>query len=158
MSWTPGADRVRELLDASELERVEPSTDVANRLVIEATRHVASAEAISAAGDMSGAYSLAYDALRKSAASLLAVQGLRATSRGGHIAVQDTVIAQFGDTVRCFRAFSRLRRNRNRFEYPGDSASEAAEDDVEDALKVAREAVDRVSMILTESVLSPWDG
>ncbi|MGQ0824683.1 MAG: HEPN domain-containing protein [Actinomycetota bacterium] len=157
MSWTPGADRVRELLDASELEQIEPSTDVANRLMIEATRHVASAEAISAVGDTSGAYSLAYDALRKSAASLLAVQGLRATSRGGHIAVQDTVIAQFGDTVRCFRAFSRLRRNRNRFEYPGDAASEAAEDDVEDALKVAREAVDRVSTILREGVLSPWD-
>jgi len=158
MSWTPGADRVRELLDASELERVEPSTDVANRLVSDANHHVSSAEAIASAGDMSGAYSLAYDALRKSAASLLAVQGLRATSRGGHIAVQDTVIAQFGDTVRCFRAFSRLRRNRNRFEYPGDAASEPAADDVEDALKVAREAVDRAGTILREGVLSPWDG
>ena len=120
--------------------------------------HVASAGAIAAAGDLSGAYSLAYDALRKSAASLLAVQGLRATSRGGHIAVQDTVIAQFGDTVRCFRAFSRLRRNRNRFEYPGDAASEPTADDVEDALKVAREAVDRAGTIMREGVLSPWDG
>ena len=158
MNWSPGADRVRELLDSSELERVEASVDVANRLVLDAERHVASAEAISAAGDTSGAYSLAYDALRKSAASLLAVQGLRATSRGGHIAVQDTVIAQFGDTVRCFRAFSRLRRNRNRFEYPGDAASEPAADDVEDALKVAREAVDRAGTIIREGVLSPWDG
>ncbi len=97
---------------------------------------------------MSGAYLLAYDALRKSAASLLAVQGLRATSRGGHIAVQDAVIAQFGGTVRGFRAFSRLRRNRNRFEYPGDAASEPTADDVDDALNVAREAVDRAGTIL----------
>jgi hypothetical protein len=44
-------------------------------------------------GDLPGAYQLAYDALRKSAASLLEVQGLRATSRGGHIAIQDAVIA-----------------------------------------------------------------
>ena len=158
MSWSPGVDRVRALLDASELERVESSTDVANRLVLDAKQHVASAEAIAATGDMSGAYSLAYDALRKSAASLLAAQGLRATSRGGHIAVQDAVIAQFGDTVRCFRAFSRLRRNRNRFEYPGDAASELAADDVEDALRVAREAVDGAGTILREDVLSPWDG
>ena len=85
---------------------------------------------------------------------MLAVQGLRATSRGGHIAVQDTVIAQFGDTVRCFRAFSRLRRNRNRFEYPGDAASEPTADDVDDALNVAREAVDRAATIVREGVLT----
>ena len=33
------------------------------------------------AGDLAGGYQLAYDALRKSAASLLAAQGLRPTSR-----------------------------------------------------------------------------
>lgn len=158
MSWSSGADRVRELIAASELEQVEPSEDVANRLLADAQQHVASAEAISTAGDVSGAYSLAYDALRKSAAALLAVQGLRATSRGGHIAVQDTVVAQFGDTVRCFRAFSRLRRNRNRFEYPGDAASEPTIDDVDDALQVAREAVDRAGTILREGVLGQWEG
>jgi hypothetical protein len=61
-------------------------------------------------GDLSGAYQLAYDALRKSAASLLAVQGLRATSHGGHIAVQDAVLAQFGASVPAFRSFARIRR------------------------------------------------
>ena len=45
------------------------------------------------------------DALRKSAASLLEAQGLRATSRGGHLAVQEVVTAQFGATVRVFRSF-----------------------------------------------------
>lgn len=89
---------------------------------------------------------------------MLAVQGLRATSRGGHIAVQDTVLAQFGETVRCFRAFSRLRRNRNRFEYPGDAASAPTTDDVDDALAVAREAVERAGTILREGVLSRWAG
>ena len=47
-----------------------------------------------------GAYQPPYDALRKAAAALLAVQGLRATSRGGHIAIQDAVRAQFGDRGR----------------------------------------------------------
>ena len=110
MSWSPGADRIRELIDANELERVQASTDVAHRLLDDADQHIASPRAIAASGDLSGAYQLAYDATRKAAASLLAIQGLRATSRGGHIAVQDAVNAQFGDTVRAFRAFSRLRR------------------------------------------------
>ena len=60
----------------------------------------------------------AYDALRKSAASLLEAQGLRATSRGGHLAVQEVVTAQFGATAGVFRSFGRIRRARNSFEYP----------------------------------------
>jgi len=40
--------------------------------------------------DLSGACQLVYDALRKNAASLLAVQGVRATSRGGHVALMIT--------------------------------------------------------------------
>jgi hypothetical protein len=73
-------------------------------------------------GDLPGAYQLAYDALRKSAASLLEAQGLRSTSRGGHSAVQDAVIAQFGTSIRALRSFSRLRRARNSFEYPSTDA------------------------------------
>ena len=44
----------------------------------DAGRHLATASAAQVAGDLSGAYQLAYDALRKSAASLLEAQGLRA--------------------------------------------------------------------------------
>ena len=55
MTWTPGQDRIQVLLAAGE-----PGLD---------------------ADDFAGAYQLAYDALRKSAASLLAVRGLRATTR-----------------------------------------------------------------------------
>ncbi len=156
MTWSPGADRIRELISAAELEQVEPSLDVALRLATDAERHVASAEAIASNGDLTGAYQLAYDALRKSAVALLAVQGLRATTRGGHIAVQDAVIGQFGATVGAFRAFSRLRRSRNRFEYPGDAASEPTEDDVADALKISTEAASRARTILEEGVLDPW--
>jgi hypothetical protein len=38
------------------------------------------------------AYHFSYDAFRKSAASLLAAQGLPATSRGGHITIQEAVL------------------------------------------------------------------
>jgi len=156
MSWSPGADRIRELIDAGELERVQASTDIAHRLLNDADQHIASARAIAVSGDLSGAYQLAYDAMRKAAASLLAIQGLRATSRGGHVAVQDAVNAQFGDTVRAFRAFGRLRRNRNRFEYPGDTASVPQQDDVDDALAVAADIASKARTILDNGVLDGW--
>jgi hypothetical protein len=68
------------------------------------------------------------------------------------------VIEQFGQTVGAFRAFGRLRRNRNRFEYPGDSASEPTTDDVDDAISVAAEAVTRARVIIEQNVLDAWTG
>ena len=75
MTWAPGKERIRELIAAGELEQVESSAEIANRLVRDAEQHVASARAIASASDLTGAYQLAYDALRKSAAALLATQG-----------------------------------------------------------------------------------
>jgi hypothetical protein len=117
MSWETGSERIRELINAGELGQVPPDTELARRILADARRHLATAAA-EPAGDLSGAYQLAYDALRKSAASLLEAQGLRATSRGGHIALQDAVITQSGSSIRAIRSFSRLRRARNSFEYP----------------------------------------
>jgi len=156
MSWTRGADRIRALIEQGELEPVEPSLAIGRHLLADADQHTRSARTIGEIGDLTGAYQLAYDALRKAAASLLAVQGLRATSRGGHVAVQDAMVAQFGEGVRAFRAFGRLRRNRNRFEYPGDGASEPTADDLDDALQVAEEAVEKARTILEREVLGPW--
>jgi hypothetical protein len=109
MTWAPGRDRIQTLLAAGELERVVPDDRVAQRLRADAGRHLATAAAGLDSDDFAGAYQLAYDALRKSAATLLAVQGLRATSRGGHIAVQEAVAAQFGTTERRQRRSSHRR-------------------------------------------------
>ncbi len=108
------------------------------------------------AGDLSGAYQLAYDALRKSAASLLEAQGLRATSRGGHLAVQEVVTAQFGAAVRVFRSFGRIRRARNNFEYPSSNSPGPASDDIDDAIAVATQAREAATTILDQNVLTRW--
>jgi hypothetical protein len=94
VTWQPGRDRIKQLIDDEELDEVTPDVDVARRLLADAGRHLATTSAAASTGDLSGAYQLAYDAFRKSAASLLAAQGLRATSRGGHLAVQEAVIDQ----------------------------------------------------------------
>jgi uncharacterized protein (UPF0332 family) len=156
MTWTPGRDRIQTLLAAGELERVAPDDRVAQRLLADAGRHLSTAAAGLDADDFAGAYQLAYDALRKSAASLLAVQGLRATSRGGHIAVQEAVAAQFGTTVRVFRSFARIRRSRNTFEYPDSDTAGPTRDDVLDALQSAATARDAATTILAQNVLEPW--
>jgi len=156
MSWETGSARVQELIGAGELGQVPPDLELARRMLEDGQRHLATASAARSTGDLSGAYQLAYDALRKSAASLLEAQGLRPTSRGGHIAVQDAVIAQFGTSIRALRSFSRLRRARNSFEYPSVDTPGPSQDDVEDAIRVAREINDAAGKILESGVLSPW--
>ena len=156
MTWETGSDRIRELIGAGELGQVPPDAELARRVLADAARHLATAAAAESAGDLPGGYQLAYDALRKSAASLLEAQGLRATSRGGHIAVQDAAIAQFGSSIRALRSFSRIRRARNSFEYPSAETPGPSEDDLKDAIRVAREVNNAASKVLESGILSPW--
>jgi len=129
---------------------------VARRLLEDAARHLATAAMAASGEDLSGAYQLAYDAFRKSAASLLAVQGLRVTSRGGHIAIQDAVGAQFGASVPVFRSFGRIRRARNSFEYPTADRPSPSADDVDDAVATAARARAAAATILDQNLLTPW--
>src|SRR5579862_3145441 len=156
MSWETGRERIQELINEGELGQVPPDAKLARRMLTDAGRHLATAAAAESTGDLPGAYQLAYDALRKSAASLLEAQGLRATSRGGHIAVQDAATAQFGSTIRALRSFSRVRRARNSFEYPSTETPAPSGDDVKDAIRVAREVNDAAGKILESGILSPW--
>ena len=77
----------------------------------------ASKTATTAAGlvssDAYSAYVLAYDSARFACIALLTQQGLRATTSGGHYAVEQAVRAQFGDG---FRPFGALRRHHNKLE------------------------------------------
>jgi len=156
MTWEPGRERVQELIDAGEVDRVIPDLEIARRMLEDAARHLATASTAKLSGDLSGAYQLAYDAMRKSAASLLEAQGLRATSRGGHLAVQEAVIAQFGTAVRAFRSFGRIRRARNAFEYPARGTLGPVSDDVDDAVAVATQVHHAATTILDQEVLTPW--
>ena len=156
MTWRPGRDRIAELLQVGDLEQVTADLAIAQLLLDDAGRHLATAATALSSGDLSGAYQLAYDALRKSAASLLAAQGLRATSRGGHVAVQEATMAQFGSTVRAFRSFGRIRRARNSFEYPSTVTPGPSADDVTDAIAAATQAHQAAVTILEQDLLTAW--
>ncbi len=108
--------------------------------------------------DPAGALQLSYDAARKTAAALLAVQGLRSTTRGGHIAVIDAVRAQFNDRggLEVFGRLHALRRRRNRTEYPDEESPGVNEDDARQALETARAVVDAAERLLDSGRLSAF--
>jgi hypothetical protein len=142
MTWAPGRGTIDRLLEADELQRVAPDLSAARRLVDSATRHLASAATV-AHDDPEAAFATSYDAARKACSALLEAQGLRATTRGGHIAVRDGVTAQFGELsgAAALRPFDRLRRRRNDIEYSSD-ANPLDGDEVQDGLAQARRMVE----------------
>jgi hypothetical protein len=127
---------VERLLTERRLQRVETSEESVAALLAAAGRHVDLARS-GGAVDPEGAFALAYDAARKAATAVLARQGLRPTSRGGHLVVVDAMRAQFPD-VAGLSSLDRLRRRRNQVEYPDPrSYDPVAEPEVDDALLVA---------------------
>ena len=112
--WPRGEADVEELLRRGELEHLTGGAADGSLLLAQAERTVATAAGLIAI-DAHSAYVLAYDATRFACVSLLAQQGMRATTSGGHYAVERAVRAQFGPG---FRAFGDVRRRRNELEYP----------------------------------------
>ncbi|WP_433209381.1 hypothetical protein ACQP00_45055 [Dactylosporangium sp. CS-047395] len=152
MRWQQGREVLDDMIARGELERVPASRAHADHLLTQARRHLTSAGAIAAA-DPAGAYQLLYDAARKALAAILENQGVRATSRGGHIAVRDAVTAQLDPPLGgVLRPFDRLRRRRNQVEYPSAAAPTISAEEVqrdvpkvEQILDVAAQVLDRMS-------------
>lgn len=114
--------------------------------------HLERAEAICATAESiiesnsPSSLALAYDAFRTSLGALLAHQGLRATSTGGHVAYGQAARAQFPGV---FDDFENMRRMRHDTEYarsPSDLDVSAGEAD--EACEIAREACGKVRMAL----------
>lgn len=125
----------------------------AERLLAEADRHLRSARAL-AADDPPGAYDLLYTAARKALAAALAVQGLRATSQGGHLAVQDAVTYQLGRAGSVIKPFGRLRRIRNDADYPKIDTPSLTAEDATDDVEVAAAILAAMHSLVPR--LGPW--
>jgi hypothetical protein len=158
VSWERGRADVERLLADGELEQVTPSAEVADRLLQNAEAHIGLASK-GLDDDPAGALQLSYDAARKASAALLAVQGLRSTTRGGHIAVIDAVKAQFNERggMPVFGKLNRLRRRRNSTEYPDLDSPTVTHDDAEQALTVARDTLDAARRLLGSGRLTPFE-
>lgn len=142
--WPRGEADVERLVRLGHLQQVTGAAADGTNLLAKARRTLATAETI-APNDPDSAFVLAYDAARYAATALLAHQGLRPTTTGGHVAVESVIRAQFGDG---FRSFGFLRRRRNELEYPsaGLAASDAQE--AVDALAQARNIIEAADRLL----------
>jgi hypothetical protein len=138
--WTRGESDVEALLAAGELQKLTGAAANGERLLEKATVTLSTARS-AVRTDPDSAFVLAYDAARQALTALLAHQGLRPTTKGGHYAVERAVRAQFGPG---FRQFGALRRRRNELEYPERPGDDATHDE-------AAEAVDNAQAIITAS-------
>jgi hypothetical protein len=150
MRWQQGRAVVDGMMARGELERVPASRDHADVLLGQARQHLDSARAI-AGGDPVGGYQLLYDAARKALAAVLENQGLRATSRGGHIAVRDAVSAQLDPPLgTVLRPFDRLRRRRNQAEYPSAEHPGVEAEDVERDIPKVEQIIEVAAKVLDQ--------
>jgi hypothetical protein len=150
LRWQQGREAVNGMIERGELERVPASRAHADLLLGQADRHLGSAKVIGGS-DATGAYQLLYDAARKALAAVLENQGLRATSRGGHIAVLDAVSAQLDPPLgQILRPFDRLRRRRNQAEYPAEDRPGFSPEDVDRDLPKVREIVAVAGKVLDQ--------
>lgn len=146
--WRKGEERVVGLIEQRHLQQVAADSETAAALLASAGRHVESARR-SVEVDPEAAYALAYDAARKSATALLAHQGLRPTTNGGHIAVVDAMRAQFPG-VPGLTSLDRLRRRRNQAEYPNPASYDPITvDEAKDAIDTANECVSSANRLLS---------
>jgi len=101
--------------------------------------------------DLEGAYTLLYDAARKSLVALLEIQGLRPTTQGGHIVVFESLIAQLQPPLgRVISPFNRMRRTRRVAEYPQRRDRDVTEVDIREDLEKAEEIVKLAEMLIGE--------
>src|SRR5580704_1829584 len=139
-----GEAEVEQLVRQRELEHVTGAAADGAPLLTQARKTAAAAGGLVQV-DSYSAYVLAYDAARFACNALLAQQGMRATTDGGHYAVERAVRAQFGEG---FRPFADLRRRRNELEYPRMPADTATADEAQQAVEIAQRLITAADRLL----------
>jgi hypothetical protein len=142
--WAPGAERVQQMIALGELQKVQGGEANGQPLLDKAARTLASANTLRDVDPDSG-YTLAYDAARFACTALLAQQGLRPTTSGGHYAVEKAVRAQFQAH---FQMFGTLRRRRHELEYPTSSSGGTGPEEAAEACASAEAILDAAGKLL----------
>ncbi|MBO0820556.1 MAG: HEPN domain-containing protein [Nocardiopsaceae bacterium] len=154
MRWNQGRATIDKLIADGELQRVPPNREHADQLLVQARKDLASAGQLRDSNPKR-AYESLYDAARMALTAVLENQGLRPTSRGGHIAPYSAVAAQLDPPMgTVLRPFDRMRRTRNRSEYPSFTTPEVTADNVLTDLPVATAVVETCENVLDE--MSPF--
>ena len=144
--WTRGEQVIESMLSAGEIDTLDKAASDGAPVLEQARRRLQVSSAAMAI-DTDGAYTNAYDAARLAATALLTQQGLRPTITGGHRAVEEALLAQFGDG---FSRFKVLRRRRHELDYPDVGYSEASIAEAQEAVDTATLFVETAAKILPQ--------
>ena len=144
--WARGEAEIEQLLRRRELEHITGAAADGRPLLRQANTTAATAATLVQA-DAHSAYILAYDAARFACTALLAQQGLRPTTSGGHTAVATAVQAQFGPG---FRPFATMRRRRNELEYPHTPGETATTDEAKQAITDTASLITAADQLLSQ--------
>jgi len=142
--WRLGEAEIETLLAAGELQALVGEAAQGEPWLTKAVRTLQTATSVSST-DPSSAYVLGYDAARQACVGLLAQQGLRPTTKGGHYAVERAVTAQFKDGLGTFGA---LRRRRNQIEYPTTVIDDIDAEEIAEALDTIATMLDKAATLL----------
>jgi HEPN domain-containing protein len=144
MRWSTGEATVDRLLAAGHIERVHGAQADGASWLDRARRGLEAAQVLTETAPDSSVV-LAYDAARQACVALLAQQGLRPTTVGGHYVIEEVIRAQFGSSL---RAFGGLRRRRNELEYPLYPTEQASPAEAAETLKTATEIIDAAAKLV----------
>jgi hypothetical protein len=154
MRWNQGRAEIDKLIADGELQQVPANREHADQLLVQARKDLASAELLCDTNPKR-AYESLYDAARMALTAVLENEGLRPTSRGGHIAPYAAITAQLDPPMgTTLRPFDRMRRTRNRSEYPSFTTPEVTSDNVRADLSIARSIVQVCASVLDQ--MSPF--
>jgi hypothetical protein len=154
MRWNQGRAEIDGMIAARELQRVPPSREHADQLLAQARKDLLSAEVLRD-DNPKRAYESLYDAARMALTAVLENEGLRPTSNGGHIAPYTAIIAQLDPPLgTVLRPFDRMRRTRNRSEYPSFTTPDVTPENVRADLPAATTIVETCAGVLDE--MSPF--
>lgn len=150
--WNRGRVEINGLIAAGDLERRHGADVGAAALMRRATQQLDSARAVVDVDPVT-AFVVAYDAARHAGTALLAEQNLRVTARGGHVAVERALTAQFAAV---FTSYRNLRRRRNELDYPSSDHDFADTDEASNAITTAAGLVADAQKILDQGILSVY--
>ena len=144
MRWSTGEATVERLLAAGHIERVQGAQADGDSWLERARRSLDAARVLAESAPDSSVV-LAYDAARQACVAVLAQQGLRPTTAGGHYVIEETIRGQFGPVL---RAFGGLRRRRNELEYPLYPTEQANAAEAAETLTTTAEIIEAAAKLL----------
>ena len=150
--WQRGQNDVTQLITDGKVQRLRGLERSVETLLARAEQLVSSARNL-VGFDPVTSYVVAYDGARHAGAAILAIQGLRATAKGGHVAIENVLDAQFGAPFERFRG---LRRRRHELDYPIGAEDFSSTAEAERAITTSSTIVENAKAIIAAGQLGPF--